>query len=176
MSVLGFSVQAQENLVSKAGHVQFYSHTDVEDITANNYKMVSKLTPSTGAVVFSLPMQSFEFEIPLMQKHYNSSKFLDTKKFPKAKFVGKISNLDQINFGTDGTYDAVVKGDLTLHGVTKAIEEKGTVTIAAGIVKIDAKMIIKLEDYEVAFEKGKPSTNIAKEIEVTIKAEHATQG
>jgi len=32
-----------------------------------------------------------------------------------------------------------------------------------------------LADYKVAFEKGKPSTNIAKEVEVTVNAEYITK-
>ena len=60
-------------LVSKTGHISFFSHTAVEDITANNYKVVSTIDLSSGEVVFSVPMQSFEFEKAKMQQHYNSS-------------------------------------------------------------------------------------------------------
>jgi len=57
-------------LVSKTGHINFFSHTDVEDITANNYKVVSTLDPSTGNVVFSVPMQAFEFESAPKRKKF----------------------------------------------------------------------------------------------------------
>lgn len=49
-------------MVSKDGHISFFSHTTIEDITANNYKVVSTIDTSTGDVVYSVPMQSFEFE------------------------------------------------------------------------------------------------------------------
>ncbi len=75
-------------LTSTKTHVKFYSHTAVEDIEANNYKSTSTLDKATGDVVVVVPMQSFQFSIALMQKHFNSAKFLDTKKYPKAKFVG----------------------------------------------------------------------------------------
>ena len=158
-------------LVSKAGHISFFSHTAVEDITANNYKVVSTIDPSSGEVVFSVPMQSFEFEKAKMQQHYNSSKFLDTKTFPKAKFKGNITNLGDIDFSKDGTYNATVSGDLSIHGVTKPTIEKGTITVKGDKVIIDTKMMLTLEDYEIAFKDGKPSTNIAKTIEITVKAE-----
>ena len=163
--------QEESKLVNKAGHISFYSHTDVEDITANNYKVVSTLDKSSGEVVFSVPMQSFEFEKSAMQKHYNSAKFLDTKQFPKAKFKGNIGDVSVINFLKDGVYNAEVKGELTLHGVTKSISEKGTVTVSGDNVTVNAKMNITLADYEVAFEGGKPSTNIAKMVEATIITE-----
>lgn len=159
-------------LVNKNGHINFYSHTEVEDITADNFKVVSTLDISTGAVVFSAPMQSFEFEKSLMQKHYNGPKFLDTKKFPKAKFKGSIVNLAQVDFQKEGVYNAEVKGTLTMHGVTKDVSEKGTITIAGETVKVDAKMNITLDDFEIAFKKGKPSKNIAKFVEVTINTEY----
>ena len=95
-------------LVSKIGHISFFSHTAVEDITANNYKVVSTIDPSSGEVVFSVPMQSFEFEKAKMQQHYNSPKFLDTKAYPKAKFKGNITNLGDIDFSKDGIYNVNV--------------------------------------------------------------------
>ncbi len=162
-------------LISKSGHISFFSHTNIEDITANNYKVVSTINPTTGDVVFSVPMQAFEFEKALMQKHYNSAKFLDTKTYPKSKFKGKIVNLSDVDFFKDGVYNTIVKGEMELHGVTKSVTEKGTVTIKKGKATVDLKMNITLADYKIAFEKGKPSTNIAKTIEVTVKAEHSSE-
>lgn len=156
-------------LVSKTGHVNFFSHTVIEDITADNYKVVSTLDTSTGALIYSIPMQSFEFEKPKMQQHFNSGKFLDTKQFPKSKFKGMITNLSDINFDADGIYTANVKGDLTIHGETKSLTENATITIASGIVTVDVVMDITLADYKIAFEKGKPSANIAKTVKATIK-------
>lgn len=165
------SLSAQnEKLVSKTGHISFYSHTPVEDITANNYKVVSTILPSSGEVVFSVPMQAFEFEKALMQKHYNSPKFLDTKAFPKSKLKATLTNLSDINFNKDGKYNANIEGELELHGVTQKVKEAGTITIKGNEVTVDAKMQVTLNDYQVAFENGKPSTNIAKTIDITIKS------
>ena len=162
---------AESKLVSKNGHINFFSHTSVEDISADNYKVVSTLDIASGEVVFSVPMQSFEFEKAKMQQHYNSEKFLDTKTYPKAKFKGNITNLSDIDFSKNGTYDADVSGELTIHGVTKPVTEKGTITVNGDKVLVETKMQITLADYEIAFEKGKPSTNIAKTIDVTVKSE-----
>lgn len=159
-------------LVSKSGHVNFFSHTAVEDISADNYKLVSTIETDTGKMVFSVPMQGFEFEKSLMQKHFNSSKFLNTKKFPKSKFVGNITNLSDIDFEKDGTYTANVSGELTIHGVTKAITEDASITVAGAKVTVDVEMSITLADYNIAFKKGKPSTNIAKTVVAKIKAEY----
>lgn len=161
-----------DKLVSSKTHIKFFSHTSAEDIEANNYKMVSTIDPNSGAVVFSVPMQSFEFEKALMQKHFNSPKFLDTKVNPKAKLKGNITNLSEIHFDKDGTYPANVKGEMTINGITNPIEEKAIITIKSGKVSLESKFNLTLAEYEVAFEKGKPSTNIAEVVEVTVHAEY----
>ena len=165
-----FTTPTISKLVNKTGHINFFSHTAIEDIGADNYKVVSTLETSTGEFVYSVAMQSFEFEKALMQKHYNSSNFLDTKKYPKSKFVGKIDNLSDINFEVDGDYNTTVNGELTMHGVTKRINEKVTITVNGESITVVAKMKITLADYNINFKKGKPSTNIAKTIDVTSKS------
>lgn len=176
ITLLAFALTAFQpvatKFISKAGHISFYSHTPVEDITANNYKVTSTIESSSGEIVFSVPMQSFEFEKALMQEHYNSKDFLNTKAFPKAKFTGKITNLGSIDFGKDGKYDADVTGELTLKETTKPVITKGTITVKGTTVIVDTKFNLTLADYEIVFKKGKPSTNIAKEIEVTVHTEH----
>lgn len=166
LSATAFKAEDQK-IITKTGHISFFSHTVAEDITAHNYKVTSALTPSTGAIVFSVPMQSFEFEKALMQKHYNSKKFLDTKTFPKAKFKGAIDGKIP-DLTKNGSYDVSITGDLTIHGVTKQVTEKGVLAVTDGAIKATAKFTVVLADYEIAFEKGKPSTNVAKEVELTV--------
>lgn len=166
---ISLTAVAQKQTTTKT-HFKFFSTTPAENIEANNYASVGTLDTSNGDIVFSVPMQSFEFEKALMQEHFNSKKFLDTKTNPKAKLVGKIANLDQVNFAKDGSYVAEVEGDLTINGVTNAVKEKATITVKQGNIELKSKFNITLEDYKVAFKKGKPSTNIAKTVEITVEA------
>lgn len=162
-------------LVSSKTHIKFFSHTSIEDIQANNYASASTIVPSTGDVVFSVTMQSFEFEKALMQKHFNSEDFLDTKQFPKAKLKGKITNIAQIDLEKDGTYQANVEGELTIKGVTKPVKEKGTVTVKANKIEVQSIFNVTLADYGITFVKGKPASNIAKTVEVTVHAEYQSE-
>jgi polyisoprenoid-binding protein YceI len=161
-----------QKLVSSKSNIKFFSTTPAEDIEANNTTAVSTINTETGEVVFSVPMQGFEFEKSLMQKHYNSDKYLDTKSFPKAKLTGKMSNIDEVDFSKDGTYETNIEGELTIKGVTKQINEKGTIVVNNGKVKAKSKFNVTLGDYGISFVKGKPSTNIAKKVEVTVQAEY----
>lgn len=166
VGLTALNVTAQK-LVSQKTSIGFYSHTAVEDIKSTNVKSVSTLDEATGDVVFSVPMQSFEFEKALMQKHFNSPDFLDTKKEPTAKLAAKISNIKQVDFKKDGDYQVEVKGNLTIKGVTKPISEKGTIMVSGSTITTKTKFNISLEDYGITFKKGKPATNIAKTVEVT---------
>jgi len=165
-------VSVEGKYITKAAHINFFSHTSVEDISADNFKVISTIDSETGVVVFSVPMQSFEFEKALMQKHYNSTKFLDTKTYPKAKYKGKIVNLSEINFSKEGVYEAKIEGEMTIKGITKPSNQNGQIHIKGGQIHIKAKTKIILADYGIGFEKGKPASNISKEIEVTVKAKY----
>jgi polyisoprenoid-binding protein YceI len=167
------SATGQSKLVSSKSHIKFFSTTPAEDIEANNTTAVSTLNTSTGEVVFSVPMQGFEFEKALMQKHFNGKDFLNTKEFPKAKLTGKITNIDQIDFGSDGSYEAHVEGELTIKGVTKPVHEMGSVTVKGGEVETQSSFDVTLADYGIEFVKGKPSSNIAKTIEVTVQTAYS---
>lgn len=173
IGIMAFTPIADKLVTSKT-HIKFFSTTTAENIEAHNYKSVGTVDTKTGEVVFSVPMQSFEFEKSMMQKHFNSAKFLDTKTYPKAKLTGKIINLSEIDFGKDGTYNATIKGDMTIKAKTNPVNEKGTITVKGSTISVNSKFNITLADYDIAFEKGKPSTNIAKTVEVTVDAEYQT--
>jgi len=161
-----------DKLVSSKTHIKFFSTTPAEDIEANNYTAVSTIDKTDGKFVFSVPMQGFEFPKSLMQKHFNQKKFLHTKKHPKAKYVGNITNLSAIDFGTDGTYTAKVDGEMTIRGETNPVNEDATIKVSGGKVSLETKFFITLADYGVEFTKGKPSKNIADKVEVTAIAEY----
>jgi len=174
ISVEGYA-QGSDKLVSTKTHIKFFSTTPAENIEAINTATVSTITKSTGDVIFSVPMQGFEFEKSLMQKHFNSDKFLDTKTHPKAKLKAKITNISAVDFAKDGTYRAEVEGELTLKGVTKPVKEKGTVTVKGSVVEVQSVFNITLADYGINFTDGKPSSNIAKTVEVTVHAEYQAE-
>ncbi len=171
VSTISFG-QNTSKLVSSKSHIKFFSTTPAEDIEANNYATVSTLNKETGAVVFSVPMQSFEFEKSLMQKHFNSPKFLDTKKFPKAKLKATVANFSDFDLSKEGSYEVLAEGELTIHGVTKAIKENGTIIVKDGKISVKSTFNVTLADYGVEFIKGKPSSNIAKTVEITVLAEY----
>src|SRR5690349_20193212 len=83
---------AQKYNIDK-GSVSFFSHATIEDITADNKKVSAIFNTATGDIVFSIPISEFKFEKSLMQEHFNE-KYMQSDKFPKATFQGKVTGYD----------------------------------------------------------------------------------
>jgi len=58
-----------------------------------------------------------------MQEHFNEN-YMESDKFPKSTFKGKITNNASIDYKKDGIYPVDVAGDLTIHNVTQAVMSK----------------------------------------------------
>jgi len=163
--VLSATLNAQK-YIAKTGHIWFYSYTPIEEIEAHNRQSVSILDASTGDIQFTLLIRSFEFKIALMQEHFNVN-YMESDKFPKSSFKGKITNPEKINFKKDGVYEAEASGDLTIHGVTKPVNVKGTVEIKNGLPTLKSKFKILTEDYKIVVP-DLVKEKIAKEIEISL--------
>ena len=164
-----YSVQAQKYM-TKNGNIKFYSETPMETIEANNNQVNAALDSQTGDLVFKVLIKSFQFEKALMQEHFNEN-YLESDKFPNSTFQGKVTNLSSVNFAKEGTYEATIEGDLTIHGVTKKISEKGTFTVKAGDkIQGNSKFNVKPADYDIKIP-GAVVKNIAEILEVTVDIE-----
>ena len=76
-----------------------------------------------------------------MQTHFNEN-YLESDIFPKANFVGKVFALEDDS--------AIVRGLLTIHGVSKEIEANGMFIKNNNSIKISSEFNVKLEDYNVS--------------------------
>ena len=166
LSVLSVYAANAQKYISKNGHVSFYSSTPIENIEANNNQAASILDAPTGELVFNVLIKSFEFKNALMQEHFNEN-YMESDKFPKASFKGKITNISAVGFSKDGSYNVDVTGDLTIHGVTKPVTAKGSISVKGETVSAESKFVVQPSDYNIQIPKlveGK----IAKQIEVRI--------
>ncbi len=137
---------------------------------AENKTVIASIDVDKGTVAFEVIVKNFSFENPMMQEHFNSATWMDSEKFPTASFKGNIANLSAINFKKDGTYAAQVKGDLTIHGVTKSVTSAGSISVVGGTVKIVSDFSVALADYGVngpAIAAGK----VAIEPKISVSAE-----
>ncbi|MDZ4822641.1 MAG: YceI family protein [Flavobacteriales bacterium] len=158
---------AAQKFGTKAGHINFYSSTKVEDIKADNHAVNAVLDASTGDLQFAALIKSFEFEKALMQEHFNEN-YMESSTYPKAQFKGKVNDMSAVNLKKDGTYPAKATGDLTMHGVTKNITIDTMYKVTGGKVSAESKFYVNPKDYNISIPevvKDKISGNI----EVTVK-------
>jgi len=116
-----------------------------------------------GEVAYLMSIKDFQFPNKLMQVHFNE-KYLESEKFPKSSFQGKITGLD---IAATGKQEVKATGKLTIHGVTKSIEAPGTVEVNGNRMTVKSKFIVKLVDYNIKV----PQIvwqNIAQQVEVTL--------
>jgi polyisoprenoid-binding protein YceI len=162
---LFLAVNAQKYM-TRNGYIGFYSHTAMEDIKGDNNQAASVLDISTGELVFQVLIKSFHFEKALMEEHFNEN-YMESEKFPKSTFKGKIMNLASIDFSKPGNYDVTVEGDLNIHNVTNKVTVKGNIEVISGGINANSKFNIVPEDYKINIP-GVVRDNIAKNLEVTV--------
>jgi polyisoprenoid-binding protein YceI len=157
-----------QKYMTRTGKISFFSSTPVENIEAFNNEVASVLDAKSGDLVFQVPIKSFKFEKALMQEHFNEN-YMESDKYPKAEFKGKVADISKVNFSKDGTYNVTTSGKLTIHGVTKDVSIPGTITVKGKQVTANSEFKVKTADYNISIPKlveGK----IAKEIEVTVNS------
>jgi hypothetical protein len=146
MQVSVFGKAAQLN--TQTGHVWFYSKAMSETIEAHNKQVAATVNTTTGDVGLRMLIKSFSFEKKLIEEPFNEN-YMESDKFPKSSFKGKIANINSVNFEVDGTYQTTVDGDLTIHGVTKKVSADISIEVSKGDVKGISKFKVKPKDYRI---------------------------
>lgn len=157
---------AQGKYFTKEGKVSFYSDAPLEKIEAMNTKASSVLDASTGQMEFAVLMKAFEFEKALMQEHFNEN-YVESSKYPKAVFKGKVDNIADVKFDKDGTYPVKVSGQMTLHGVTKSMTSNGTIEVKNGKIAASSIFTVLLTDYNIEIPKL-VNEKISNEVKITV--------
>lgn len=163
--VMGMVTVHSQLYITRTGLIGFYSKTALEDIKADNQQVYAVIDAGKKSLAFSLLMKGFLFERALQQEHFNEN-YVESDKYPKASFSGIYNG--EINMQKDGSYPVTVKGNLTIHGVTKNLETPATMEVRAGRLLGNAKFNISPEDYAIII----PSLvreKIAKQVTISIQ-------
>jgi polyisoprenoid-binding protein YceI len=144
--------------------VVFFSEAAIENIEATNTQSASIFNVTTGEIVFSIPINEFEFKKSLMKEHFNET-YLESEKYPKALFQGKLSGYNS-QFVVEQQVTAI--GKLTIHGVTREVQILGVFVTMDGKLIAKSKFIIHLRDYKIKIPKLLWQ-NIAEDVEVTVE-------
>lgn len=142
------SVIAQSTLIDKTGVAHFYSEAPLEDIEATNKKALGAFNLEKGTVAVSMVIKNFRFDNSLMEEHFNEN-YMESEKFPKASFTGKIQDFSTLDFSTPGTFTAKAEGELEIHGVKRPLTNDVTFEVTKDAIIVKTKFKVALEDHEV---------------------------
>jgi hypothetical protein len=160
-----------QKMMTRKGEIKFEASMPAfEEIAGTNSSVSCILDESTGDIVALGLVKSFKFKSPLMEEHFNEN-YMESTKFPKATFKGKISNFDAKKLSaTKSTYD--LEGDLTIHGVTKKIKTKINLVLSGGKITATSLFLVKPQDYDIEIPnlvKGKIAENVKVSIEFLLE-------
>ncbi len=155
-----------QKFITRNGEIKFEgSMTGIEEITAINKTASCIFDQSTGDFVALVLVKAFKFKSPLMEEHFNEN-YLESSKFPKSTFKGKVLNYDATKLSTTKT-DFDLEGELTIHGVTKKVKVKIGLTSINGKVVASSNFLAKIADFKIEI----PSlvkSKIAENIKITL--------
>jgi polyisoprenoid-binding protein YceI len=154
---------AQKVFGTRNGQVIFQSPTD-EDVKAINNEVSSRLSDN-GTLGFSLLVKSFRFKMAEMQDHFNTQ-YMQSNQYPRGDFKGSITNISTVNFTKDGTYPVQVKGDLTLHGVTKKVSANGSISVKNGKPLAKASFPVTVKDF------GIQADDVTEKVIITVNCQY----
>ncbi len=111
---------AQDKLITKTGTITFEASVpSFEEVKAKNSGVSCVLNTKTGEIASLALLKGFRFKVALMEEHFNEN-YVESDKFPKATFKGKIENFDLSKLMTTAN-NYTIKGKLELHGKSKDI-------------------------------------------------------
>lgn len=150
--------------------ISFFSSAPVEDIEAVSNDGVSVLNIDNGAISFKVKVRSFKFEKALMQEHFNEN-YLESERFPDAILKGEITG--GLDPGLSNSQELIIKGDLTIHGVSQEREIPIVVQISKDgkQLRLNSKFEVACKDHKIKIPKLLWE-NIAEVIEVTVDANY----
>ncbi|HEU4497018.1 MAG TPA: YceI family protein [Flavobacterium sp.] len=160
------TASAQDKLITKNGKITFEASVPAfEEVKASNEGASCVLNAKTGEIASLVLLKGFRFKIALMEEHFNEN-YVESDKYPKATFKGKIENFDLSALGkTPKEY--TIKGKLELHGKTNEITIAAKIKKDGGIVDLKSSFSINSADFGIEIP-SVVSKKVSKKVNVTL--------
>ena len=172
LCMIAVTLAGSQNIyMTKTGKISFNSRAkSPEKVEADNNEVSSVFNTQSGDMVFAVLVKSFHFVSALMEEHFNEN-YVESNKYPKSTFKGKVVNLSAVNFLKDGVYPVNVEGDLTFHGVTRQVKPTGSLTVKGGKIVAVSKFQMNLKEFNVSIP-SLVADIISKEIDIIVECNY----
>lgn len=103
-------------------------------------------TPENSTVNITIKTDSITTDTPDLTKHLKTPDFFDVAKFPEASFVSTA-----IKPGGENGASHTVTGNLTMHGVTKAITFPATINVTPEAATVESSFSLNRKDFGINY-------------------------
>ncbi len=103
-------------------------------------------SPEQSRVNITMKTDSLTTDAADLTKHLKTADFFDVAKFPEATFVST-----SIKPGGEKGASHTVTGNLTLHGVTKAVTFPATINVTPDVATVDSTFSINRKDFGINY-------------------------
>ncbi|HEU4834568.1 MAG TPA: YceI family protein [Pyrinomonadaceae bacterium] len=103
-------------------------------------------SPENSRVNITIKVDSITTDTPDLTKHLKTADFFDVAKYPEASFVSTA-----IKAGGENGASHTVTGNLTLHGVTKAVTFPATINVTPDAATVESSFSINRKDFGINY-------------------------
>lgn len=163
LATIGF---AQDKIVTKNGKVTFEASVPAfEEVKAKNEGVTCIINTKTGEIASLTMVKGFRFKTALMEEHFNEN-YMESDKYPKATFKGKIENFDMTKVTADAK-EYTIKGKMEMHGKTKDVVIKATIKKSGDGLALVSNFTVNTDDYGIEIP-SVVSKKVSKKVNVTL--------
>jgi len=163
---MGFSMVAQDKILTKNGSITFEASVPAfEEVKAKNTGVSCVLNTKTGEIASLALMKGFKFKVALMEEHFNEN-YVESSKFPKATFKGKIEDFDYAKVTTT-FQNYKLNGKLELHGKTKDISVTAKIKKTEKGLEISSTFTVNSDDFDIEIP-SVVSKKVSKNVKVSL--------
>jgi hypothetical protein len=138
----------QEKKITKTGTITFEASVpSFEEVKGKNTAVTCILNTTNGEIAALALMKGFRFKVALMEEHFNEN-YVESSKFPKATFKGKIDGFDIAKISTTSK-EYTIKGKLELHGKSKDITSTAKIKKIGTDIEVKTSFPVNVSDFDI---------------------------
>lgn len=131
--------------MTQTGRAEFTSSVPLHTFTGTSDHLVGKISLPDSTVDFYLDLTTLDTGIGKRDKDMRTT--LETDEYPFAEFFGTL--VTPFDPAQRASQPVTVRGEFTLHGVTREVTIDGTLQRTAEGLKVEAAWEINLDDYDI---------------------------
>lgn len=130
---------------TESGHAEFESSVPLHSFVGTSDHLVGKITLQDSTVDFYLDLTTLDTGNDKRDKDMRET--LETDKYPFAEFYGKL--VTDFNADTGAEQKVTVRGEFTIHNVTKEVTISGTMQKKEEGLLVKAAWTLDMTDYNI---------------------------